>query len=114
MPGSNLGQNIGHTKVVSWYSSVARVIRLWNGKTGVVSRQKEEIFLLSKAQSDSEVHAPSSYLVGTEVISSGVKWSVRELFHSPPPSAELRNECNYTSNPSIRLHGVDTDKLTFV
>jgi hypothetical protein len=73
VPGSNLGQNIGHTKVVSWYSSVARVIRLWNGKTGVDSRQKEEIFLLSKAQSGSEAHTSSSYSVGTEAISSGVK-----------------------------------------
>lgn len=56
----------------------------------------------------------SSYSVGRKAVSSEVKWPVREVCHSPPPSAELRNECNYTSTPSIRLHGVDTDKLIFV
>jgi hypothetical protein len=110
VPGSNLGQNIGHKKVASWHSSVSRITRLWNRQIGVDSRQKKEIFFSSKAQSGSEVHKSSSYSVGRKAVSSGVKWSVRE---PPPPSAELRNECNYTSTPSIRLHGVDKDKLTF-
>lgn len=114
MLGSNLGQNREHTKVAAWYSSVSRVTRLCNGQIGVDSRQKKEIFLFSKALNVSEAHIFSSYSVDTEVISSGVKWPVREFYHSPPPSVELKNECNYNSTPSIRHHGMDTGELTFV
>jgi hypothetical protein len=114
VPDSNFGQNIGHTKVASRYSSVGRVTRLWSGQTGVDSRQKEDTFLFSKAQSCSEAHISSSYSVGREAVSSAVKWPVREVCHSSPPTAEIRNECNYTSTPSICLHGVDTGEMTFV
>jgi len=51
---------------------------------------------------------------GRETVSSGVNWPLREVCHSPPPTAGLRNECNYTSSPSIRLHGVDMGEITFV
>ena len=37
----------------------------------------------------------------------------REVNHSPPPPAEIKNEWRYTSTPSIRLHGVDRDNFTF-
>ena len=114
MPGSNLGQNIGHTKVASWYSSVGRVTRLWNGQTGVDSWQKKEAFLLSKAQNGSEVHISSSYSIGREAVSSGVKWPVREVCHPSPPTAEIRNECDYNSTTSMCLHGMDTGEMTFV
>jgi hypothetical protein len=99
------------TAAASWYSSVGRVIGLRNGQTGANSRQKKEILLLSKAQSGSETHTSSTYSVGTEAVSSGVRWPVRKVCHLPPSSTDVRNECNYTSTPSIRLHG---DKQTFV
>jgi hypothetical protein len=39
-------------------------------------------------------------------LSLGVKRAEREADHSPPYSAEVKNERIYTSNPPIRLHGV--------
>jgi hypothetical protein len=36
----------------------------------------------------------------------GVKRQGRETGHSPPPSAEVKNACSYTSTPTIRFHGV--------
>jgi hypothetical protein len=36
----------------------------------------------------------------------GVKRPEQQADHSPPTSAEVENACSYTSNPSIRLHGV--------
>jgi len=35
-----------------------------------------------------------------------VKWPGREADHSPPSSDEVKNVWGYTSNLSIRLHGV--------
>jgi len=31
--------------------------------------------------------------------------------HPPPPSADVKNECSYTSTPQICLNGVDRDNL---
>jgi hypothetical protein len=42
-----------------------------------------------------------------------VKRPCREVNHSPPTSAEFKNECSYTSTPPIYLHGVDRDAFTF-
>jgi len=41
-----------------------------------------------------------------EVISLRVKRPGRESDHSPPLSAEIKNEWSYTSTPLLRLHGV--------
>jgi hypothetical protein len=38
--------------------------------------------------------------------SLGVKRPGREVDHSPPSSAEVKNAWSYTSTPPIRLHGV--------
>jgi hypothetical protein len=62
-----------YSEVGSWYSSVGRVIRLRNVQPGVNSRQKKDIFLLSKAQSGSQTHTSSTYSVGTKAVSSGVR-----------------------------------------
>jgi hypothetical protein len=39
-------------------------------------------------------------------LSLGVKWPEREVDHSPPSSAEVKERWSYTSTPPIRLHGV--------
>jgi len=39
-------------------------------------------------------------------ISLDVKHQKREVDHSPPSSAEFKNEWSYTSTPPIHLHGV--------
>jgi hypothetical protein len=36
----------------------------------------------------------------------GVKQPGREVDHLPPSSVEVKNACNYTSTPPIRLHGL--------
>jgi hypothetical protein len=41
----------------------------------------------------------------------GVKRPGREVSHSPPPSAEVRNERSYTFTSAIRLHGVDRENV---
>jgi hypothetical protein len=40
----------------------------------------------------------------------GVKRPAREADHSLPSSAEIKNEWNYMSTPSIRLHGAVLSK----
>jgi hypothetical protein len=47
---------------------------------------------------------PIQWVAGA--LSLGVKRPVREADHSPPSSAEVNNEWNYTSTPPIGLHGV--------
>jgi hypothetical protein len=49
---------------------------------------------------------PASYSVGTRGSFPGVKCPGREADHSPPSSAQVKNACNCTSIPPIRLHGV--------
>jgi hypothetical protein len=47
----------------------------------------------------------------TEVLSWGEKRLVREVGHSPPSSAEVKNEwsCTSTPTPFIVPHGLDRD-----
>jgi uncharacterized membrane protein YagU involved in acid resistance len=47
------------------------------------------------------------------VLSAGVKWPVGEDCHSPPSSAEVKKEWNYTSPPSMLLCGVNRNITTF-
>jgi hypothetical protein len=50
--------------------------------------------------------------VGTEILSR-VKRPGRDVDHSPPSNAEVKNEWSSTSTAPTCLHGVDRDKLTF-
>ena len=43
---------------------------------------------------------------------SQLKQPRRKSYHSPPPSAEVKNEWSYTSTPPIRLHGVERANFT--
>jgi hypothetical protein len=51
-------------------------------------------------------------LIGYRGIFRG-KRSGALINHSPPSSAEVKNEWSYTSRPSICLHGVDREKFIF-
>jgi hypothetical protein len=44
----------------------------------------------------------------------GVKRPGREVNHSPPSSAEVKNEWSYTSTPPICLHCVDRENFAFL
>jgi hypothetical protein len=41
-----------------------------------------------------------------------VKWPEREVNHSSPSSAEIKNEWSYTSAPHICLHGMERESFT--
>jgi hypothetical protein len=43
----------------------------------------------------------------------GYRRRVREFDHSPPSSAEVKNEWRCTFNAPVLLHVVDRDKFTF-
>jgi hypothetical protein len=57
------------------------------------------------ASMDITLYKPPSQLVA-ERPSPGVKRPGREVDHSPPSSAEIKNEWSYTSFPSLRRHGM--------
>jgi hypothetical protein len=42
------------------------------------------------------------------------KASGREVNHSSPSSAEVKNKWIYTSSHSVYLHGVDRENFTFI
>jgi len=73
-------------------------------------RQGQGVFLLSKI-SRLAVSPPSHILVGTGVLSQGLKWSWRDVDHSPP-SDEAKHEKICTSPPPICLHCVEMGKFT--
>jgi hypothetical protein len=39
-----------------------------------------------------------------------VKWTKREVEHSPPSNVEVKNEWSYTSAPSVCHHDMERDK----
>jgi hypothetical protein len=76
------------------------------------SRQDKRICLLSKNTRLAVVctQPPSQW---TPAFFPGGKATGREVDHSPSSGAEVKNEWNYTSVPSICLYGVDRDTFTF-
>jgi hypothetical protein len=44
---------------------------------------------------------------------AGIKRPGRQADHSPPSSAEVKNEWSYTASPPTCFHGVDRDSFTF-
>jgi hypothetical protein len=68
-------------------------------------RGTEGFFLQRLVQIGSRAH-PASYPMGTGVITPGIYRQGREVDHSPPSSAEVKNAWLYTSIPLINLPGV--------
>jgi hypothetical protein len=60
--------------------------------------QGREFSLLHSVQTYTGAH-PASYLMGTGVLSQGIKRPGREADHSPQASAEVKNAWIYTSTP---------------
>ena len=48
---------------------------------------------------------PASYTMITEHF-PGIKHPERGVYHPPPPSAEVKEELSYTSNPPLGLRGM--------
>jgi hypothetical protein len=65
-------------------------------------RQQQRIFFFRHSH-----HAQTlSYTTVTGAPSAGSKRSGRDLDHSLPPHAEVKNAWSYTSTPPVRLHGM--------
>jgi hypothetical protein len=73
---------------------------------GFECRYGQEIFLFSGAH-----QAP--YSMGTGGSFPGVKRPERETNHSPPSSAEVKNQRNYTSTPLYAFKDSETFTFTF-
>jgi hypothetical protein len=75
-----------------------------NGVLAFDSRRELGIFLFATVSRTAlGPTQPIPWVLGA--LSLGVRRLGREADHSPPPSAEVKNAWNYTSTPSIRLHG---------
>ena len=74
---------------------------------GFKFRQVQDLFLPKNVWGP-----PNLFLIGYRGIFRG-KRSGALINHSPPSSAEVKNEWSYTSRPSICLHGVDREKFIF-
>jgi hypothetical protein len=72
--------------------SVSIVTRLWNGKSGFNSWQKQRFFS-SPPHPD---QLPIQWVLGAFAL--GVKWPEDEADHSPPSNVKVKNVWNYTSN----------------
>jgi hypothetical protein len=57
---------------------------------------------------------PPSYLFMYRGFFPAVKWPGREVNHSSPSVAEVKNEWIHTSTVPICLHGLDREKFTFL
>jgi hypothetical protein len=62
---------------------------------------REKRFLRATAASRSiplrPIITPASYSMGIRGSYAGLRWPRREADNSPPPSADVKNECSYTS-----------------
>jgi hypothetical protein len=70
-----------------------------------------EIFFASPKLQDG-LRRPPSPLMGTESSLPREKRRSHKADHSAPPTAEVKNNCNYISTPAIRHHGVQRDRFT--
>jgi hypothetical protein len=82
-------------------------------KLALDSRQVQENFLFPRTYISSirPSQPPIQWIPG--VLSLGVKRPGLEADNSPPSSAEVNSERNYTSTAPICLYGVEWEKSTF-
>ena len=78
------------------------------GEMGLVFRQEYDISLLSSLSRQLLGSAQMLIPELTEALSQGLEWLGREVHHSPPSSAEVKNAWRYKCSPPPlpRLHGV--------
>jgi hypothetical protein len=84
---------------------------LFNGAWVQILAESRNFSLLQNVQTDSEAH-PITHSMGIGVLPRGIKRPRREVDHSPPSSAEVKNEWSYTSTPTnfiFLFNGLATD-----
>jgi hypothetical protein len=95
-------------------NAVSIVTRLWAGRSGARIPIRARYFLFTKTcRLALRVHL-ASYWTGSGVFFPAVKRPGNVFDHSPPSSAEVKNEWSYTSTSPPCLHSVDKDKFTRV
>ena len=110
-------QNLPYNKRY-WNNNISFSLRTPRSRLSIAnmldfeSQSRQEDFSLFQNVTTGSGALPVSQYVGIRVISSGVKRQQREVNHSLPRHAEVRNERSYTSTPPICLHCVD--RLFFV
>jgi hypothetical protein len=97
---------------VSRNSSVSVVTRLRLEDSGFKARQGQSISLFCKRCRPPlrTTHLPTQWLPCSLLV---VKRLGYDIGHSPPSSAEVKNESNYTSTPPLCLHGMDKDRSKY-
>jgi len=80
----------------------------------------QKVFLLLIGLIKSEISRPTLGPIQTSIqlvpgiLSPRVKHPEQEVDRYAPSSAEVKNECCYTSTPPVCCHGVDRDNFTFI
>jgi hypothetical protein len=87
-------------------------IALWTVRDSYPSRGKRFFFPPSLKRKDRLQGLPSHLLNGYRRSFPGVKRPRRNVHHSPPTSAEVKNAWSCTSTPPVYLHGVDRENFT--
>jgi hypothetical protein len=85
----------------SWYVDYATRYTI----RGSNSSRNTEIFIFSKAPRPT-MGPPSFLLNEYRDYFSAVKWAESVEYHSPPSTAQIKNEWSYSSTPNICLHSV--------
>jgi hypothetical protein len=70
---------------------------------GFDSWKGQEVFFILKIVQTGSGANPAPCSMGTMVPSLSIKRLVHEVYHSPPYSAKVKNELNYTSSPLYAL-----------
>jgi hypothetical protein len=75
--------------------------------------QGQEIVLISKMSK--QALRPTQLRIQwiLEVLSPGVKWPVGKDYHSPPSSAEIKNQWGHISPPLMFPRGVNRNNFIF-
>jgi hypothetical protein len=87
--------------IFSHSSSVGIATRILIGRSGVRILAEGKMFLFPKTSRQALEAHPTSYTIGTEILSRGLKLTTH-LYLDP----RLKNKWCYTSSLPIRLHGV--------
>jgi hypothetical protein len=88
------------------------VTRQWTAQPGVqIPVGARDFPVLQRIQTNPVAH-PASYSVGIGSF-FGVLWPVHIVDHSPPSSAEVKDEETYASAPPYIPHGLDRDSSLY-
>jgi len=74
----------------------------WNSSIGIVTRLRSGLLDLAPTQNPS--HGYLDFF-------QGVKRPDREVYHSAPTSAEVKNKCSYMSAPLILMYSGDRENF---